>query len=137
MKFCIRQALGLVLGALVLGILVFFLLFTGLLTVVPSTSVGIVFFTLTSLGSVGVLLVLVLGVFAADRTPALADGWLCCGELAGIGAIGTLLASLITLLTVSLGVGLYLGVALVFFFLFLTLGTLLCLLRRYVTVRFS
>ena len=137
MRFCFRQALGLVLGALGLGVLVFLLLFTGLLTLVPAAAGGIVFFTIASLLSGGGLLALLLGVLRAERSPALADGWLCCGELAGIGAVGALFTSLITSLTVSLEVGLYIGTALVFAFLFLFFGAVLCFLRRYVTVRFS
>lgn len=137
MKFCFRQALGLVLGALGLGVLVFLLLFTGLLTLVPTSVGGIVFFTLVSLLSGGGLLVLALGVLYAERSAALADGWICCGELAGIGALGALITSLITSLTVSLEVGLYIGTALVFAFLFLFFGAALCFLRRYVTVRFG
>jgi len=136
MRFCIRQALGLVLGALLLGILVFVLLFTGLLTLVPAAASGIVFFTLASLLSGGGVLALALGVLRTERTPALTDAWLCCGEAAAISALAALLTSLLTALTVSLEVGLYLGVSLSFFFLFLFFGFLICFLRRYVTARF-
>ena len=131
MRFCFRQALGLVLGALGLGVLVFLLLFTGLLTLVPAAAGGIVFFTIASLLSGGGLLALLLGVLRAERSPALGGG------LAGIGAVGAVFTSLIASLTVSLEVGLYIGTALVFAFLFLFFGAVLCFLRRYVTVRFS
>ena len=137
MRICCRQVFALVLGALTLGILVFFLLFTGTLTLVPAAASGTVFFTLVSLFSGGGLLVLVLGVLQANRTPALTDAWLCCGEAAAISALGALLTALITSLTVSLEIGLYIGVALSFFFLFLFFGSLICFLRRYLTARFN
>ena len=125
------------LGGLALSVLVFVLLFTGTLTLVPATALGIVFFSLLALISGGGLLALAAGVLRANRSPALADAWLCCGELAGVGALGALLTSLVTFLTTSLEVGLYIGVALSFFFLFLFFGGLLCFLRRYVTACFS
>jgi len=35
------------------------------------------------------------------------------------------------------GIGLWIGVSLLFFFLFLFFGALICLIRRYVTTRFN
>ena len=136
MRSCIRQAAALVLGGLALGVLVFFLLFTGLITLVPTAVGGIVFFTLVSVISAAAVLTLTVGVLLADRTPALADAWLCCGEISMVGAFGALLTSLLTALTVSLEVGLFVGVAVIFFFLTLLFGGLFCLARRYVTARF-
>jgi len=135
MRNCILRTLSLVLGGLALGILVFVLLFTGVLTLVPTTPLGIVFFALTTLLAGGGMLAFLLAVPRAERTPALAGAWLCCGQLSLIGALGTVLTSLITLLSVSLEVGLYIGVALVFAFLFLFLGGLICFLRRYLLAR--
>lgn len=137
MRLCCRQVLALALGALALGILVFFLLFTGTLTLVPAAVSGIVFFTLVSVLAGGGLLALTAGVLRAARSPALTDAWLCCGEAAAVSALGALLTALITSLTVSLEIGLYLGVALCFFFLFLFFGSLVCFLRRYLTARFN
>lgn len=137
MRACIRQAAALVLGGLALGVLVFFLLFTGLVTLVPTAVGGIVFFTLVSVISVAAVLALSVGVLLAERTPALADAWLCCGGIAAVGAFGALLTSLLTSLTVSVEVGLYVGVAVVFFFLTLLFRGLFCFLRRYVTARFG
>jgi len=137
MKYCCRQVLAIALGALALAILVFFLLFTGTLTLVPAAVSGVVFFTLAAVLSGGGLLVLLLATLRAERTPALGDAWLCCGEAAAISALGALLTALITSLTVSLEVGLYIGTALCFFFLFLFFGSLICFVRRYVTSRFS
>jgi len=137
MRACIRQAAALVLGGLALAVLVFFLLFTGMITLVPTAVGGIVFFTLVSVISAAAILALVVGVLLADRTPALADAWLCCGEVAAVGAFGALLTSLLTSLTVSLEVGLFVGVAVIFFFLTLLFGGLFCLVRRYVTARFN
>jgi len=137
MRICTLKSLALVLGGLALGVLVFILLFTGLLTLVPSSAVGIVLFALAVLLAGGGLLALVGGVLRSERTPALTDAWLCCGELAAIGAVGTVLTALLTFLTVSVEVGLYIGVALTFFFLFLFLGGVLCFLRRYLTARFK
>ena len=136
MRACIRQAAALVLGGIALGVLVFFLLFTGLVTLVPAAVGGIVFFTLVSVISAAVILALTLGVLWAERTPALADAWLCCGQVSLVGGLGALLTSLLTSLTVSLEIGLYVGVALTFFFLVLLFGGLACFLRRYVTARF-
>lgn len=137
MRICSLKSLALILGGLVFGILVFILLFTGVLTIVPSAAIGIVFFTLTAvLAGIG-LLTLAAGILHAERTPALTDAWLCCGELSAIGAVGALLTALITFLTVSLEVGLYIGVALTSFFLFLFLGGIVCFLRRYLIVRFN
>ena len=137
MRICLLKSLALIFGGLALGILVFVLLFTGLLTLVPSAASGIAFFALVVVLAGSGLLALAAGVLRADRTPALADAWLCCGELASIGAVGTLLTALITFLTVSLEVGLYIGVALIFFFLFLFLSGVICFLRRYLIVRFN
>ncbi|MBR5571228.1 MAG: hypothetical protein IKV99_01105 [Oscillospiraceae bacterium] len=137
MKTCLLQTLALVLGGLALGILVFLLLFTGVLTLVPAAATGLVFFALTILLAGSGLLLLVYTLLRSERSPALADAWLCCGQTAAVGAVGTVLTGLITLLTVSLEVGLYIGAALTVFFLFLLLGGLLCLARRYVTVRFG
>ena len=136
MRACIRQAAALVLGGIALGVLVFFLLFTGLVTLVPAAVGGIVFFTLVSVISAAVILALTLGVLWAERTPALADAWLCCGQVSLVGGLGALLTSLLTSLTVSLEIGLYVGVAVTFFFLVLLFGGLACFLRRYVTARF-
>lgn len=137
MKPCLLQTLALVLGGLALGILVFLLLFTGVLTLTPATVPGVLFFLLAALLAGGGLLLTVYGLLRSDRTPALADAWLCCGQTAAAGALGALLTSLSTLLTTSLEVGLYIGVALVFFFLFLFFGGLICLAWRYVTARFG
>lgn len=137
MRCCIRQTAALALGGLALGVLVFFLFFTGLLTLVPAAVGGIVFFTLVSVIAAAAVLTLTAGVLRADRTPALADAWLCCGETAMIGGLGALLTSLLTSLTASLEVGLYVGIAVTVFFLVLLFGGLVCFLRRYVTARFS
>lgn len=137
MKLFCRQTLALALGALALGILVFFLLYTGTLALSPTEVSGRVFFTLVSALSGGGLLVLTAGVLRANRSPALADGWLCCGETAAVSALGTLLTVLLTSLTASTETGLYVGTALCCFFLFLFFGSLICFLRRYLTARFS
>ena len=136
MRNCILQMLSLVLGGLALGILAFVLLFTGALTLVPTAAPGIAFFTLTTLLAGGGALAFLLTVLRSERTPALTEAWLCCGQLSLIGALGTVLTSLITLLSVSLEVGLYVGIALVFFFLVLYLGGLICFLRRYLIACF-
>jgi len=136
MKTCLLQSLALVLGGLTLAVLVFALLFTGVLALIPATVPGVIFFILTALLSGGGLILLVYGLLRAERSPALADAWLCCGQTAAIGALGALFTSLITLLTVSAEVGLFIGTALVCFFLFLFLGGLICLARRYATARF-
>lgn len=137
MRFCFSQILALVLGGLALGILTFVLLFTGVLALVPAAALGIVFFALVILLSGGGLLVLTAAILRSERTPALADAWLCCGELSAIGALGALLTSLITFLTTSLEVGLFIGVSLTVFFLFVFFGGLVCFVRRYLTARFD
>ena len=78
-----------------------------------------------------------LGGLLADRTPALADAWLCCGEASAVGALGALLTALITGLSTASGVGLHIGAALCCAFLALMAGGILCFLRRYVTTRFT
>ena len=137
MRICVLKSLAFVLGGLILGILVFILLFIEALTLVPPAAAGIAFFILVTVLAGGGLLALAAGILRAERTPALTDAWLCCGNLAAIGAVGTLLTALITFLTGSLGVGFYIGVALTFFFLFLLLGGIVCFLHRYLTVRFN
>lgn len=137
MQFCLFKSLALVLSGLALGVLVFVLLFTGTLTVVPASALGIAFFALVAALSGGGLLALAAAVLRANRSPALADAWYCCGRLAAIGAAATVLTALLTFLTASLEIGLYIGVSLIFFFLTLLLGGLLCFLQRYVTVCFS
>jgi hypothetical protein len=137
MRICVLKSLALVLGGLTLGTLVFILLFTGVLTVVPASAIGIAFFTLTTVFAGGGLLLLAAGILCTERTPALADAWICCGETAAVGAAGAFLTALITFLTASLEVGLYIGIALIFFFLVLFLGGIICFPRRYLTVRFN
>lgn len=133
---CIRQTAALVLGGLALGVLIFFLFYTGLVTLSPASVSGIAFFALISALAAAAVLALAVGVLLANRTPALADAWICCGQVSIAGGVGTLLASLLTAQTVSTETGLYAGVAVIFFFLTLLLGGLICFLRRYVTARF-
>lgn len=135
MKSCLLQTLALVLGGLTLGILVFLLLFTGVLALTPATVPGIVFFILAILLAAAGLLLALYALLRSERTAALADAWLCCGQTAAAGAVGTVLTGLVTLLTTLPEIGLYIGVALMFFFLFLLLGGLFCLARRYVRPR--
>ena len=124
MKRCFCYLLTLVLGSLAVGGLVFALLRTDVLT-------------LTAAAGLGGLLAYLLGGLLADRTPALADAWLCCGEASAVGALGALLTALITALSTASGVGLHIGAALCCAFLALMGGGILCFLRRYVTTRFS
>lgn len=135
MRSCIRQTLTLALGALALAVLVFLLLFFGVLAIVPTAASGIVFFTLVVLLAGGGLLALALGVLLAEQTPELRESWLCCGETAGISAVGAVLTALVTALTTSLEVGLFLGVSACVFFLTLFFGSVLCFLRRYAAPR--
>lgn len=137
MKRCFCYLLTLVLGSLALGGLVFALLRTGVLTLTPASPAALVFFALTALAGLGGLLAYLLGALRADRTPALADAWLCCGEASAVGALGALLTGLITALSAASGVGLEIGAALCCAFLTLMGGGILCFLRRYVTARFG
>ena len=137
MKRCFCYLLALVLGSLALGGLVFALLRTGVLTLAPATAAADLFFGVTAATGLGGLLAYLLGVLRADRTPALADAWLCCGEASALGALGALLTALITSLSAASGVGLEIGAALCCAFLALMAGGILCFLRRYVTARFG
>ena len=137
MRRCFCYLLALVLGSLALGGLVFALLRTGVLALTPSSPAALVFFGLAALAGLSGLLDYLLGVLRADRTPALADAWLCCGEASAAGALGALLTALIAVLSASSGVGLEIGAALCCAFLALMAGGILCFLRRYVTARFT
>ena len=137
MKRCFCYLLALVLGSLALGGLVFALLRTGVLTLAPAAAEARIFFGASAAAGLGGLLAYLLGVLRADRTPALADAWLCCGEASAIGALGALLTGLITALSAASGVGLEIGAALCCAFLALMGGGILCFLRRYVTARFG
>lgn len=137
MRRCFCYLLALVLGSLALGGLVFALLRTGVLTLAPATAAADLFFGVTAAAGLGGLLAYLLGVLRADRTPALADAWLCCGEASALGALGALLTALITSLSAASGVGLEIGAALCCAFLVLMAGGILCFLRRYVTARFG
>ena len=137
MRRCFCYLLALVLGSLALGGLVFALLRTGVLTLAPATAAADLFFGVTAATGLGGLLAYLLGVLRADRTPALADAWLCCGEASALGALGALLTALITSLSAASGVGLEIGAALCCAFLALMAGGILCFLRRYVTARFG
>lgn len=137
MRRCFCYLLALVLGSLALGGLVFALLRTGVLTLAPATAAADLFFGMTAAAGLGGLLGYLLGVLRADRTPALADAWLCCGEASALGALGALLTALITSLSAASGVGLEIGAALCCAFLALMAGGILCFLRRYVTARFG
>ena len=137
MRRCFCYLLALVLGSLALGGLVFALLRTGVLTLAPATAAADLFFGVTAAAGLGGLLAYLLGVLRADRTPALADAWLCCGEASALGALGALLTALITSLSAASGVGLEIGAALCCAFLAMMAGGILCFLRRYVTARFG
>ena len=137
MKRCLCSLLALALGALAVGGLVFALLRTGVLALTPGTPAALLFFGLAALAGLAGVLAYLLGALRADRAPALADAWLCCGETSALGALGALLTALITLLAASAGVGPEIGAALCCAFLTLMAGGILCFLRRYVTVRFS
>ena len=137
MRRCFCYLLALVLGSLALGGLVFALLRTGVLTLAPATAAADLFFGVTAAAGLGGLLAYLLGVLRADRMPALADAWLCCGEASALGALGALLTALITSLSAASGVGLEIGAALCCAFLALMAGGILCFLRRYVTARFG
>lgn len=136
MKICCRRTLLLLGAALAMGILVLILLYTGVLTLSPVSMVGRVFFPVAAVLSGGGLLGWLLALLLAERTPALGDAWFCCGELSAIGAAGALLISLVTWLTASLEILLYIGAALLFACLLLFAGGLLCFLRRYLTACF-
>lgn len=133
MKRCFCYLLTLVLGSLAVGGLVFALLRTDVLTLTAATPTALFFFAATAAAGLGGL----LGGLLADRTPALADAWLCCGEASAVGALGALLTALITALSTASGVGLHIGAALCCAFLALMGGGILCFLRRYVTTRFT
>ena len=137
MKRCFCYLLALVLGALAVGGLVFALLRSGALTLTAGPSAALLFFASAAAAGLGGLLAYLLGGLLADRTPALADAWLCCGEASAAGALGALLTALTTALSASSGVGLHIGAALCCAFLALMGGGILCFLRRYVTVRFT
>ena len=133
MKRCFCYLLTLVLGSLAVGGLVFALLRTDVLTLTAATPTALFFFAATAAAGLGGL----LGGLLADRTPDLADAWLCCGEASAVGALGALLTALITALSTASGVGLHIGAALCCAFLALMGGGILCFLRRYVTTRFT
>ena len=137
MKHCFCYLLTLVLGSLAVGGLVFALLRTDVLTLTAATPTALFFFAATAAAGLGGLLASLLGGLLADRTPALADAWLCCGEASAVGALGALLTALITALSTASGVGLHIGAALCCAFLALMAGGILCFLRRYVTTRFT
>ena len=149
MKRCFCYLLTLVLGSLAVGGLVFALLRTDVLTLTAATPTALFFFAATAAAGLGGLLAYLLGGLLADRTPALADAWLCCGEASAVGALGALLTlglyaggqalltALITALSTASGVGLHIGAALCCAFLALMAGGILCFLRRYVTTRFT
>ena len=137
MKRCFCYLLALVLGALAVGGLVFALLRSGVLTLTAGSSAALLFFAAAAAAGLGGLLAYLLGGLLADRTPALADAWLCCGEASAAGALGALLTALIAVLSASSGVGLEIGAALCCAFLALMAGGILCFLRRYVTARFT
>ena len=107
------------------------------LTLTAATPTALFFFAATAAAGLGGLLAYLLGGLLADRTPALADAWLCCGEASAVGALGALLTALITALSTASGVGLHIGAALCCAFLALMAGGILCFLRRYVTTRFT
>ena len=125
MKRCFCYLLTLVLGSLAVGGLVFALLRTDVLTLTAATPTALFFFAATAAAGLGGLLAYLLGGLLADRTPALADAWLCCGEASAVGALGALLTALITALSTASGVGLHIGAALCCAFLALMAGATL------------
>lgn len=119
-----------------MGVLVFVLLFTGVLVLIPSSVTVLLFFAFVAAISAVGLLTLTLGSLLAERTPALSEAWRCCGMTAGAGALCALLTALLALFTLCSWLGALVCAALCSGFLALFLGGLLCFLDRYLTARF-
>lgn len=135
MKNFFRQLLALALGAAAVFLASFLLLYTGRLTLVPGTPNAIAFFVLAALLPGLGLPLLLAGLVRPARSMALAESWRCGGELGALGGAGAVVVSLLTMLSASRGLALYLGAALACALLVLYLGGLVCFLRWYLDPR--
>lgn len=134
MRACCLQNLCLLLGSLSAALVVFLLLYFGV--IVPPFVGLIVFYSLAAAaGGLG-LLAFTVGILLAQRSPALADAWRCCGDRAAFGAAGSLLVGLLSLLAIPYSLLSLVGAALCWGFLILFAGGLLCFLWRYLAARF-
>lgn len=88
MKSCFQQTLYLVLGALAIGVLVFALLSTGVLTVEAGSTASKVFFTTAAAISALGGLALACRALRCDCSPALICAWLCSARCARAGCPG-------------------------------------------------
>ena len=117
MKSCFQQTLYLVLGALAIGVLVFALLSTGVLTLEAGSNASNVFFTTAAAISALGGLALACRALRCDCSPALICAWLCSARCAGFGALGGVLTALAASLVASSAVLVNVGAALCLFFL--------------------
>lgn len=118
---CIVTAIG-----LILGFVVFYLLTTELM-VVPEFP--ILFIATTSIGILALLGILI-STLIARKSKSLKEAFCCCGNLAVIGGIGTILFSVISSLLVSSSAYFFI-ISLSIFFLTLLLGGIWCFLLSY------
>lgn len=130
MKSCFQQTLYLVLGALAIGVLVFALLSTGVLTLEAGSTASKVFFTTAAAISALGGLALACRALRCDCSPALICAWLCSARCAGLGALGGVLTALAASLVASSAVLVNVGAALCLFFLTLLLGSTVCFLQQ-------
>lgn len=130
MKSCFQQTLYLVLGALAIGVLVFALLSTGVLTLEAGSTASKVFFTTAAAISALGGLALACRALRCDCSPALICAWLCSARCAGVGALGGVLTALAASLVASSAVLVNVGAALCLFFLTLLLGSTVCFLQQ-------
>lgn len=118
---CIVTTVG-----LILGFVVFYFLTIGLMTV---PEFPILFIVTTAIGTLA-LLGLLIATLIANRSKYLKDAFCCCGNLAVIGGIGTILLSVISSLLLTSPAYFFI-IALSIFFLTLLLGGIWCFLLSY------
>ena len=118
---CIITTIG-----LILGFIVFYLLTTGIMTV---PEFPILFAATTAIGTFALLAILISALIS-PRSKELKEAFCCCGNLAVIGGIGTILFSVISSLLVSSSAYFFI-IALSIFFLTLLLGGIWCFLFSY------
>ncbi|NCC55304.1 MAG: hypothetical protein EOM11_07480 [Erysipelotrichia bacterium] len=125
MKRSVKYCCIVVIIAILLAIFTFILFNTGILMVNPE-SFAFFYFLLTL---IAIALLITLMKMQSNPCDKMKKAYCCCGHLASIGTVGSIILALLTSLSsYDSDFMLYAGIALSFFFLVLMLGGVVCFL---------
>lgn len=126
MKRSVKYCCIIVIIGILLGIYTFILFNSGFIYINPD-SFGSFYFTLIVTSAA--LLITLMKLQLSNCEGRMKKAYCCCGNLAAIGAVGTIILAFLTSLSeCGCDFQFYAGVSLIFFFLVLMLGGIVCFL---------